>query len=71
MSVAAEPGGHGLRESDPAIDCLEHIILLVERCTGEAMADTLPRTLTVILYADTVAIPSSCAPTLPDTARGL
>ncbi len=52
-SVAAEPDGHGLRESDLSIECLEDIILLVERRAGEAMADTLPRKLTAILYADT------------------
>jgi hypothetical protein len=51
--VAAESDGYGLRRSDTSIEKLENVILLVERCTGEAMADTLSHELSAILYADT------------------
>jgi len=52
--MAAGLDGHGLQESNASIECLKDIILLVERCTGEAMVDTLPLKLTAILCADTV-----------------
>ena len=49
-SVAAEPGGHGSWKSDRSIECLEPVILSIVHCTGETMADTLPRKLAAILY---------------------
>ena len=52
--MAAGLDGHGSQESNSSIECLEDIILLFERYTGEAMLDTLPLKLTAIFCADTV-----------------